>query len=150
MGKLIAGILASLAAVTLSVGTAAADNVEVKGPHICCQQCVNVVNKILGGVDGVSNIKADAKTKTVTFTAKDAAATTAGINALIKGGFSGSATSDGKEVKVDLPAVPKGEKVETVTVKDVHVCCGAPQGLRVWLRQRVRRQQKAGCSPASC
>ena len=119
--------IAGLAVAFLAAGQASADTIEVKGPHICCQQCVNVVGKILAGVDGVTNAKADAKTKTVTFTAKDAAAAKAGINALVKGGFSGTATSDGKAIKVDLPAVAKGEKVATVTVKDVHVCCGACQ-----------------------
>jgi hypothetical protein len=46
---------------------------------------------------------------------------------LVKGGFSGAATRDGKEMKVELPAVAKGAKVDTVTVKEVHVCCGQCQ-----------------------
>lgn len=117
----------AVAVVLASAALATADSVEVKGPHICCPQCVTAVNKLLAKVDGVSDVKPDAKTKTVTFTAKDAASANAGIKALITGGFSGKATVDGKEVKVDLPAVAKGAKAETVTVKDVHVCCKACQ-----------------------
>jgi copper chaperone CopZ len=102
-------------------------NVEVKGPHICCKQCVSIVAKILGKVDGVSEIKSDIVTKTITFTAKDDTAANAGVKALITGGFSGSATAGSKELKVDLPEAKKGEKVSKVSVKDVHVCCGQCQ-----------------------
>lgn len=111
----------------LSAGSSFADKIEVKGPHLCCPQCVNVAQGLLAKVDGVTDAKADAKTKTVTFTAKDAAAAKAGIDALVKGGFAGTATSDGKEIKVDLPKVEKGDKAAKVVVKDVHVCCGACQ-----------------------
>jgi copper chaperone CopZ len=120
-------VIAALALGVLTAGHVAADSVEVKGPHICCKQCVGAVGKILGGVDGVSDAKCDIKGKTVSFTAKDEAAAKAAIAALVKGGFAGTATRDGKEFKVDLPAVAKGAKAETVTVKDVHVCCGQCQ-----------------------
>ncbi len=115
------------AVAVLSAGPATADSVEVKGPHICCQQCVNVVGKLLGKVDGVSDVKADSKTKMVTFTAKDEKAAKAGLKALIDGGLFGSATSDGKELKVDVAVPAKGDKADVVVVKDVHVCCGACQ-----------------------
>jgi copper chaperone CopZ len=98
--------------------------VEVKGPHICCKQCISVVGKILGKVDGVADVKADAATKMVTFTAKDDAAAKAGVKALIDGGFYGAATADSKEMKFTLPAGKKGDKVDVLKVKDVHVCCG--------------------------
>jgi copper chaperone CopZ len=126
MRHLSIGLLAGLAAL-LSAGQSFADKIEVKGPHICCGQCVKVAQGLLAKVDGVSDAKADAKTKTVTFTAKDAAAAKAGIDALVKGGFAGTATSDGEEVKTELPAVAKGDKVNAVVVKDVHVCCGQCQ-----------------------
>jgi len=116
--------LVGLLVVGLSAGPAAADSVEVKGPHICCQQCVKVVGKILGGVDGVSDVKADAKTKLVTFTAKDEKAAKAGVKALFDGGLFGSATSGGKELKVDVPAAAKADKADKIVVKSVHVCCG--------------------------
>ena len=127
MRNLFTVLFAGLAIVALSAGRAAADSVEVKGPHICCKQCVTVVGKILEKVDGVSDVSADAKTKTVKFTAKNAAAAKAGFKALIDGGFSGKATSDGKELESGLLPLKSGDKADKVVVKDVHVCCGACQ-----------------------
>ncbi len=121
------GLLAGLIAL-MSASQTFADSVEVKGPHICCPQCVNVAKALLAKVDGVSNADADAKTKTVTFTAKNADAAKAGLAALLKGGFNGKATCDGKDMAIKLSAVEKkDEKVGVVVVKDVHVCCGACQ-----------------------
>ena len=120
-------VLAGLAAAFLSAGQAAASDVEVKGPHICCKQCVKVVGTILGKVDGVSDVSADIQTKTVKFTAKNEKAANAGFKALIDGGFFGTATNDGKELKADVKGGKKGKKVDVVVVKDVHVCCGQCQ-----------------------
>ncbi len=117
-------MLAGLAVTMLAAGPVAAEKVEVKGPHICCKQCVKVVGGLLGKVDGVSDAACDITSKTVTFTAKDGAAAKAGIKALIDGGFFGSAVCDDKEVKIDLPAVKKGDKADKVAVQNVHVCCG--------------------------
>ncbi len=109
------------------IGPARAADVEIKGPHICCGSCVNAVKDILAKVDGVSNVKADAKTKTVNFTAKDDGSAKAGAQALVAGGFFGVATQDGKSLPINVPSVPKGDKVASITVNDVHVCCGACQ-----------------------
>lgn len=124
MRSVFAASLASLAVVILSAGSVLAGTVEVKGPHICCGACVKAIGKIMDKVDGVSEVKADAKTKTVTFTAKDAAAAKAGVKALFAGGFFGSATEDGKELKIAVGGVKKGDQVKAVTVKNVHACCG--------------------------
>ena len=123
--RVLFGVLfAGLAAFALNAGTIAASDVEVKGPHICCAGCVKVVKSILGKVDGVSDVKADAKTKTVNFTAKDDGAAKAGLKALLDGGFFGAATNDAKEMKIEVATPKKGEKADTVTVKNVHACCG--------------------------
>jgi len=127
MRQLTKVLFGGFAAILLSASFALASGVEVKGPHICCQQCINEVGKILGKVDGVSDTKSDIKSKTVTFTAKDSAAAKAGFKALVDAGFFGTATEDGKEIKLDIPAVKKGEKTNVITVKDVHVCCGQCQ-----------------------
>lgn len=119
-------LLASVAAV-LFIGQAAASDVVVKGPHICCKQCVKIVEGILAKVDGVSNVDADIKGRTVKFTAKDEKAANAGVKALVDGGFFGSATNDGKDLKVNVAAVAKGDKLDTVKVAKVHVCCGLCQ-----------------------
>jgi copper chaperone CopZ len=117
--------MTSLVLAGLVAGPAWADNVELKGPHICCKQCVNIAEALLKKVDGVSNAKADIKAKTVTFTAASEQAAKAGVQALLDGGFFGKASRDGKEIKLD---VAKAEgKGDSVTVEKVHVCCGQCQ-----------------------
>jgi mercuric ion binding protein len=123
MRSLFSVVVAGLATVLL-VAPASASDVEVKGPHICCGACVKAVGNILAKVDGVSGAKADTKTKTVTFTATDEKAAKAGFKALVDGGFFGSATNDGKELKLDAAGAKKGDKLDKVTVNGVHACCG--------------------------
>jgi copper chaperone CopZ len=126
MRQILALVLTGLASAVLCADQATS-TVEVKGPHICCKQCVRVVGEILGKVDGVSNVKADIKTKTVTFTAANDQAAKAGAQALVKGGFFGTATQGGKAITLGKTAPGEGGKADVVTVKDVHVCCGACQ-----------------------
>jgi copper chaperone CopZ len=127
MRKILGAIAMGLASAVLCAAEADTGTVEVKGPHVCCGQCVKVVTGILKKVDGVSDIKPDQKTKVVTFTAKSDRAAKAGFKALVDGGFFGTATEGGKEIKLELPATKRGQKADVVTVKDVHVCCGACQ-----------------------
>jgi copper chaperone CopZ len=127
MRNLLVVPLVGLLVVGLSASRAAADSVEVKGPHICCGNCVEAVGAILGAVEGVSEVKANIKTKIVTFTAKDEKAAKAGVKALFDGGLFGSATSGGKQLKVEVPAAAKGDKADKIVVKSVHVCCGLCQ-----------------------
>jgi copper chaperone CopZ len=126
MRKFLAVTFVGLAAALLQAGDGST-KVEVKGPHVCCKQCVKVVASILDKVDGVSEVNSDIKGRTVTFTAKDNKAAKAGVKALIEGGFFGSATAGSKEIKLELPAPKKGDTADVVTVKDVHVCCGQCQ-----------------------
>src|SRR5205823_5296128 len=109
---LFAVLCAGLATVGLAAAQAGSGKVEVKGPHICCKQCVRVVGTILDKVEGVADVKADIAGKTVTFTARDDKAAQAGVKALVAGGFFGSASQDGKEIKIDVPAARTGDKAD--------------------------------------
>jgi copper chaperone CopZ len=124
MRHFLAAAVATVALAGLAIGQARAEKVEIKGAHICCGNCVKAAKEVLGKVDGVSDAAADAKEKTVTFTAKDDKAAAAGIKALVDSGIFGTATKDGKEYKIEVPEVKKGSKADSVTVKDVHACCG--------------------------
>jgi copper chaperone CopZ len=120
-----------VAVLILGVGALQAEpaggkKVEVKGPHLCCKQCVKVVGGILGKVDGVSDAQCDIPNKTITFTAKDADAANKAVKALVDGGFWGSATLDGKDLKLPATTASK-DKTNEVTVLKVHVCCGMCQ-----------------------
>jgi mercuric ion binding protein len=114
--------IAAMAALGLSSSALQAEKVEVKGVHLCCGQCQKVVKGILEKVEGVSDIACDRATKTVTFTATDEKTAKKGFQSLRKGGFFGEASCDGKALTVKNKA--SKDKVNEVTVNDVHVCCG--------------------------
>jgi copper chaperone CopZ len=124
MRQFVIAAVAAVALAGLSLGQASAAKVEFKGTHLCCPKCVSTVKEVLAKVDGVSEVAGDQKSGTVTFTAKDEKVATAGIKALVDAGFFGTATTDGKETKIETPEVKKGTKADSVEVKDVHVCCG--------------------------
>jgi len=112
---------------SLAVGAARAEvpdgkTAEVKGPHICCQNCENAVGTILAKVDGISEVKCDRKGKTVTFTAKDAKAADAAYDALYAGGFAGSLTFDGKTTGRKVKS--GDDKTNELKFDKVHACCG--------------------------
>jgi len=117
--------LLSLALVLLSAGAVSAGSVEVKGVHLCCGSCVNGVKKALADVSGVSGLSCDRAAKTVTFTASDEKAAQAGIDALAKGGFHGTATIDGKDAKFPASGAKEDAKSNSFTVSSVHLCCPA-------------------------
>jgi copper chaperone CopZ len=105
------------------VSAANADTtVELKGTHLCCGACVRAVNDTLKGIEGVTG-KCDQKAKTVTITAKDDAAAQKAVDALAAAGFHGTTNSDTVKVKDDSGV--KAGKVKTLTLTNVHNCCGA-------------------------
>ena len=116
-------LVAVAGALLLATSAARADTtVELKGTHLCCGACVKAVNDTLKGIDGVTG-KCDAKAKTVTITAKDEAAAQKAIDALAAAGFHGETNSD--KVKVPEDSGVKAGKVKTLTLTNVHNCCGA-------------------------
>ena len=117
--------LLSTALVLLLAGTASAGSVEVKGVHLCCASCVRGVDKALTGVSGVSAVKSDRATKSVTFTAADDKAAQAGIDALAQAGFHGNASIDGKDAKFPASGAKDDAKADSIAVSNVHLCCGA-------------------------
>jgi periplasmic mercuric ion binding protein len=116
-------LMAAVVVVAFGAAQARADEkAEIKGPHICCGNCVKAVAAILAKVDGVSEAKCSIKDKTVTFMAKDKEAAAKALDAMIAGGFMGTAKYDDKAIPL---AVTKLEgKADAVVVKGVHNCCG--------------------------
>jgi len=114
--------VATAALLFLSNAARAETTVELKGTHLCCGACVKAVNETLKGIDGVTG-KCDPKAKTVTITAKDDATAQKAIDALAAAGFHG--TTDSDKVKVHEDSGVKAGKVKTLTVTNVHNCCGA-------------------------
>jgi copper chaperone CopZ len=117
--------LPAVCGVLVTTGTALAlaeTKVEVKGVHLCCGACVKGVAAALKGVEGVTPA-CDQKAKTVTLTAKDAAAARAALDALGDAGYFGDTGSADLAIK---PAadVPPG-KVSTLKLNNTHNCCRA-------------------------
>jgi copper chaperone CopZ len=112
-----------LVAVLALAGAARAEDkvkVELKGVHLCCDGCVETVDKVLGKIDGVKP-KCDKDAKTVTITAKDADTAKKALQALADAGFHGE--SDNKDLAIkDDSGVTKG-KVEKLTLTGAHNCC---------------------------
>jgi copper chaperone CopZ len=127
MRQLFVATAAAVVIAGLSASPVEAGKVEVSGVHLCCKQCVNIATKTLKGVDGVSDIKCNQKTKTVTFTTRDAKGTADAIKALLGAGYYGRVTDDGKRLAVEAGAPRKGDKADEITVKNVHICCGMCQ-----------------------
>jgi copper chaperone CopZ len=123
--RLLFTTLAAFSLVVLNVGAVRADKVTLKGTHLCCGQCINVAKATLTKVEGVSDVKIDGKEQVVSFTAKDDKVASAALKAMVAAGFYGTATKDDKDFPIETPEVKKGTVSDTVTIKDVHVCCGS-------------------------
>lgn len=109
----------------LATGTLVAGEVTVSNVHLCCGSCVSAVDEALSDVKGVSDVGSDQNTKLIRFTAKDDKAAQAGIAALAKHGFFGSAKHAGKKLEFPPTGVKKGDKANQIVLHNVHLCCGA-------------------------
>jgi copper chaperone CopZ len=118
MKKIISSLAVALA-VTLS---AAADTtVKLTDVHLCCQSCVKGVTKAVSTVDGVK-AESSMDDHTVTLTAADTATIQKAVDALTAAGYYGKSSDSAVKVNGDTGA--KGEKVTSLKVEDVHLCCG--------------------------
>lgn len=102
--------------------TQAADvSVKLTEVHLCCEACVNGANKAVAKVKGVTAV-VDEKSETVTLTAASTAMLQKATDALVAGGFFGKSSDSSVKLTADTGA--KGEKVQTLKVEGVHLCCG--------------------------
>jgi copper chaperone CopZ len=118
-------VLSSALALTLVAAvSASAGEVTVKGAHLCCGACSKDVTKALTDVEGVSDPASDRDAKTITFTAADDKAATAGLRKLYQAGFYGTATHGDKKVNFPGQKIDKEKKASEITLRGVHLCCG--------------------------
>jgi copper chaperone CopZ len=115
-------ILLSIVAALALVQFARADEVTVKinDVHLCCDSCVKGVNKAVEGIDGIK-CTADKTTKVVEITGPDTATVQKVADALTKAGYFG--TCSDPSIKLDASTGAKGEKVQSLKVEGVHLCC---------------------------
>ena len=101
----------------------AAQRVTVKGVHLCCGSCLSTANDALSDIDGVTDASSDLNSKVVSFSVASPDAAEAGIAALAKAGFFGTAFLDGKGIPYPKSGVKKGAKSNVFTLTGVHLCC---------------------------
>src|SRR5215471_11007163 len=102
-------------------GSAAEATAKLTDVHLCCKGCVNGVEKAVGEVDG-AKATIDQDAGTVTLTAADSATLQKAADALVKAGYFGKTTDNA--VTLDKTSGAKGEKVQTLRIEGVHLCCG--------------------------
>lgn len=95
--------------------------VTLSNVHLCCNSCVKGADKAVATVDGATGL-CDKAAKTIAITAPDNATAQKVADALVKAGFFGD-SSDASIIKMDASTGAKGAKVQTLTVKGVHLCC---------------------------
>lgn len=116
-------ILASaILAFTVALSVQAADvSTKLTDVHLCCQSCVKGVQKAVATVNGVT-ADSDMDSGTVNLTGPDTATVQKAVDALTSAGYYGK--SSNPDIKVDASTGAKDEKVKSLKVEDVHLCCG--------------------------
>src|ERR1051325_7374546 len=118
MKNLLASILIT-SALTLSA-FAAEVSTTISDVHICCQSGVKGVEKAVNGIkDLTATVDQDAET--VTLKGPDAATVQKGADALVAAGYFGKSSDASIKIVADTGA--KGEKVKTLKLEGVHLCC---------------------------
>ncbi len=113
-------LLAVLVTAALAL-VARAESAKLTNVHLCCKSCVNGVAKAVGKVPGVT-AECDAPGRTVILTGSDAAAVQNAVDALVAAGYYGKSADPA--IKLRDNSGSKDAKVSTLTVNDVHLCCG--------------------------
>ena len=113
--------LSFISACALLASAGAADySAKLSEVHLCCKGCVNGAEKAVSSVPGAT-ATADQDSGSVTITAPDLATAQKAANALVKAGYFGK--SSDPELKLNARTGAKGQKVQTLQVEGVHLCC---------------------------
>jgi copper chaperone CopZ len=113
--------LSLIAVLALAPLTRADDvTVTISKVHLCCDKCVTGANKAVSKVDGVTAVS-DKTARTIVLTAANADTLQKAVDALVKAGFFGE--SSDASIKINSDTGAKGDKVQTLKVQGVHLCC---------------------------
>jgi copper chaperone CopZ len=118
--KIVAFTIGIVCAAFVSV-SAAELHAKISGVHLCCQGCVNGVQKAVAKVEG-AKAEVDQDAGTVTLVTADAATAQKAADALVAAGYFGTCNDAG--VKLTAVCGAKGEKVQSLKIEGVHLCCG--------------------------
>jgi periplasmic mercuric ion binding protein len=116
------GFVAITLSAFLAITQAAQAEVKVTltDMHVCCQSCVNAIQKAAATVPGLK-CTASQDDYSATLTADNLETVQKGVDALVKAGFCG--TPDNKGIKIADVKAPEG-KVTKLEIAHVHNCCG--------------------------
>jgi copper chaperone CopZ len=89
--------------------------------HLCCQSCVKGVQSAVGKVQGAT-ASVDKDEGTVSLTGPDTATVQKAADALVTAGYFGK--SSDPSIKISASTGAKGQKVQSLKVEGVHLCCG--------------------------
>ena len=116
-------VFACLFAVGAMLVSASAADVTTKitDVHLCCKSCVNAAGKAVADNAPGAKAVADQEEETITLTGPDNATVQKAADALVKAGFFGKSSNPAIKITSDTGA--KGQKVQTLDVSNVHLCC---------------------------
>src|SRR5262249_39922080 len=89
--------------------------------HLCCQSCVKGVQAAVGKVPEAT-AACDKDEGTVTLTGPNKATVQKAVDALVAGGYFRKRSEP--SIKVTAHHKAKGQKVQSLQVEGVHLCCG--------------------------
>ena len=115
--SLLFSLVALLALAPLSRADA---TVTISKVHLCCDKCVKGATNTVSSVDGATAV-CNKAASTIVVTAPDAATLQKVADALVKAGFYGESSDPSIKIASDTGA--KGDKVQTLKVSNVHLCC---------------------------
>jgi len=118
--KNILAVISIALALTFSA-QAAEVSTKISDVHLCCNSCVKGVEKAVAGIQGVTAV-ADKDAETVTLTGADKASVQKAADALVAAGYFGK--SGNADIKMVADTGAKGNKVQTLKIEGVHLCCG--------------------------
>jgi len=109
-------------AAALTLSARAADvTCTITDVHLCCPSCVKGVAKAVAEVTGLT-AKADQDAGSVTLTGPDTATVQKGADALVTAGYFGK--SSDAAIKLNAATGAKNQKVQSLKIEGVHLCCG--------------------------
>ncbi len=116
-------LLASVALTfALALSARAAEvSAKLSGVHLCCGSCVKGVEAAVAKVQGAS-VSVDKDAGTVRLSGADKATVQKAADALVTAGYFGK--SSDATIKLNAHTGAKGQKVQSLKVSEVHLCCG--------------------------
>ena len=96
-------------------------SVKLSDVHLCCQSCVKGVAAATSKIKGLT-ATADQDDGTITLKGPDVATVQKGVDALTDAGYFGK--SSDPAIKVNAQTGAKDQKVQSLEIENVHLCCG--------------------------